>query len=501
MAFLPVARPRTEAPAARPVSQWSRWAGIDADTEIPNPWLQPLATLASKDVAAASALDEAHWRAMEQSPAILSSKNKRVSLAISKGWQLRPGRGPQAERLYDVWSAVAERVRFHAFLEQGLHSIFTGWHPIEVVATGPSLIEGRQLRMPEELIAAENSHFAFTAGRDLIHKPPGRFDQWKVWRMQSLGARLKWCLYQQGIGLPYGESIYGSMSLAHYFARVLETEGIIQTRRGAGVPKVSRRGGPERVMGADVETEGEAKARERVKDEIQGFLDQLAGSGVLVVPRGWDVDYFTAQGVFDGWVKVWSYLADQQREAILGGNLIGMAGQGASGSRAAGEVQLQVSIDQARSDAWKVSELVKRRLFHPWTALNAPSLGFSQAGISPSLADVPLEALPSIEFPNLRRPNLEGLQLILDKVRLDPGEAESFRIDLNALAEHLEIPLLREGQEGPFPDLARQPPPVFGSAPGQDQPGQEPEDDGANPSDITDETPDARSGRPDRTRS
>lgn len=92
----------------------------------------------------------------------------------------------------------------------------------------------------------------------------------------------------------------------------------------------------------------------------------------------------------------------------------------------------------------------------------------AQAGISPSLADVPLEVLPSI--------------------------------DLTTLADHGEIPLLMDGQEGPFPDLARQPPPVFGSVPGQDRPGQEPEDDVANPSDVTDETPDARSGRPKSAR-
>lgn len=475
------------------MSEWSRWGGLHRDSEIPNPWLAPLATLADKDVAAWSAVDEGHWRAMEQTPPILASVKKRIALACSKGWALRPGRGPQAERLFDFWSAVSERLRFGSFLEVGLHSIFTGWHPVEVYSPGVTEIEGRQYRVPNELTASENSHFVFTAGRDLIHKPPGRMDRWRLWRLDSIGARLKWCLYQQGIGIPYGESIFGAMALAHYFARVLDTESLIQLRRGAGVPKVTPRGSPEKVLGADTESPAEANARERVKAEITSFLDQLAGSGVLVVPRGWEVDYFTAEGVFEGWVKVREHLANEQREAILGGNLIGLAGSGASGSRAAGEVQLQVSMDQARSDARKVSELVRRQLFHPWTALNAPSLGFPQTGLSPSLDSVPVEALPSIEFPNLLRPNLELLGLILDKVRLDPEMAKLFRIDLEALADHGEIPLLRKGQDGPFADLARQPPPDFGGEP----PGEE---DSANPSDVRDETPDARAGRPDRER-
>lgn len=498
MAFLPIARPRSEAPANRRVSQWSRWAGLSRDDEIPNPWLRPLAQMAATDTTISSALNEGHWRSMEQSPAIMSGVSKRISLSMSKGWDLRPGKGPEAERLFDFWSTVTERLRFYSFLEKGFRSIFTGWAPIETFRPAGDLsrVNGAQVRVPRELIAAENAHFAFTAGRDLIHKPPGRMSDWKIWRMGSFGAKLKWCLYQQGIGMPYGESVYGQLVLAEYFARVLGNESIIALRKGAGIPMVERTGGPTKLAGADegaVETAADAKARIRVKGEIADMIDQLSASGVLVVPRGWKVEYLAAVGSMEGWVKVLQMQSDEMTAAILGGNLLGQAGGGSSGSRAAGEVQLQVSMQQALSDARKVSELVRRRLFLPWSALNAAALGIPTASITPSLDDIPLEALPTIQFPNLRRPDKEALGIFLDKVRVEPEQAEEFRIDLRSLAADYGIPLLREGEEGPFPDLARQPPPDFGE--GEDE-GPPPGDE----SDVEDETEDARDGRPNRER-
>lgn len=491
MAFLPVAQPRQDTPRRQGISQWSRYGASDPDVEISNPWLRPLQDVAATDRLIWSAIDEGHWRSMEQSPPILASVRKRITLSMSKGWVFQPGTGPQAERLFDVWSAMAERLRFYSFLETGFHSIFTGWHPVECIPNqGPVRVNGSQLRMPRELVAAENAHFQFTLGKDIVHRPPGRLKDWKLWRMKSLGAKLRWCLYQQGIGMPYGESIFGYLTLANYFSRILSSEGLVQLRRGAGVPMIKRIAGGAKVLGADesgAETPAAKKARERVKSEVESFVDQLAGSGVLIVPPGWEVDYFTAQGVFEGWAKIFNFTADEMREAILGGNLIGQAGTGATGSKAAGEVQLQVSIEQARSDARKVAELVRRRLFWPWTVLNAQALGFSTAGLSPTFDDVPLEALPRVEFPSLFRPNVQGFELILKLVKIKPELADQFRINLPALADYWEIPYFAEGEEGPFPDLAQRPPPDLGSdgaEPGEGQP------------DVEDQVPDAEDGRP-----
>lgn len=437
---------------------------------------------------------------MKAHPTIRSAIEKRITLALSKGAKLQPGRGDQAARVFDVWSAVVERLPFFSFLETGFDSVFTGWHPVEVLADrAPQRIESAEVRMPRDLVAAENHHFSFTLGRDLVVKPPGRISDWKIWRLSSLGARLKWALFQQGTAMPYGESILGYLTVAHYVSTILRDVGVIQLRRGAGIPVVEEKAGASGLQGAkERETQGEAATSDNVTTTLQDFIDTLDGTGVIKVPRGWSFGFESVQGVFEGWVKVFQWDADTLNSAILGGNLLGQI-SGASGSRAAGEVQLQVSIAQARTDARKVAELVRRRLFWPWTALNASAFGFPTASLSPSLDDVPLEALPRIEFPNLRRPNLELLAILLDKVRLKPELADKFRLNLDTIADDGDLERLLEGQDGPFPDLARQPPPDFGG--GNAPPPSSQEDGAGEGSDVEDETGDARDDRPNRSRS
>lgn len=443
------------------------------DWPVENPWI-PAGILGPEDYP-----DERHWLAMERDPAIKGAMNTRIAHLLGGGVRLERGEGDGAEELFDFWSWALPELPMMTIYAIALRSKFRGWECFETRGAWREW-EGKRVYVPAVLYDGLTWQFRWTVGRDLAHMPGGAINA--LYRMQTLPAQMKWWTPRcGGLSNPYGEPMHGYYCILDYAARQLSESGLVQIGQAQGFLKVAH------TLGLDGEMTSQDEAISRAAiAKLKNILAELRASGILWVPEGWDVSWEALTAAVAEWRDLFRYFGDEARSYYSGGNLTSQV-SGSTGSRAIGEVQERQALRLAQLDAQELAFSI-RSWMRAWSAWNAETLSssFRAQGLTPSLLDVPMAAVPRLVFRGLNRLRKEQIDFVLAMSKI--GVEGDLSTDAAELFDRAEIPLLDEDQDGPTLDLAKQvpPPSPFGAQklPFGDRRGQPPapveEDEQAN---------------------
>ena len=423
------------------------------DQPVPNPWLPP------EILEDGGWMDERVFIGVERNPAVKGAMASRIAKLLAGGVRLERGEGPGAAELHDVWSEHLAELPMTTLIALAMRGIFRGHEIFEAQGAWVpwSGKRGRPLLfLPVVLRDALTWQFRFTAGRDLIYQPGGLAT--KGWRMEALPARMKWWTPCYGsLGNPYGEPLHGYYLFRDYVYRKLSDAGFVQIRQAQGFLKVVH---DFASPGSDLSAEGEVLSAAAVA-KIRSIIDDLQATGVLWQPAGWDVGWEALSGAVDGWIRVFNYFDDDARSFYSGSNLATQA-RGTATGRAGGEVQERSVMDLAKVDAEMFGEQF-RGFMRAWSAFNASRISrdFQPSAATARLDDVPMRAVPRVNFRGLskvRTEDLKALEIVLKTGVVPAEDGTATRVDVNELLDQIRVPLLDEDQDGPTLDLSRQVP-------------------------------------------
>lgn len=458
----------------RDVAPWTSLAPapvhqIDKDMTFENPWIDP------SHVPPGLPCDERHWSWMESDPAISGAMAQRIATLVGGGVELAQGEGPGSEALFDHWSWVLGSLPLVSVAKLALRSTFRGWQIFEVRGAIRER-DGKQLFVPVVLRNALTWQFRWTLGRDLVFQPSGI--PVVGYRRQTLGGQMKfWAPAFNDLSNPYGYPLHGVYSRTNFSYLEQLHKGLVQIKRAQGFMEVSS-GVPK------FDAEGKVTAANVAQHAafIQSLRDNITlldSDSVVVNSTGVPFKWVELTAAVATWLDLFKWYTQGARSFYSGGDVLTQSA-GASANRSTSETQERQSLNLGSCDAQEFIEDFRSGFLHPWSIPVAGILdpqAFPGVRVRPSLADVPMAAVPIVIFRSLNKTTPEMLELLAslkeigmvenkDATEGEEGGDSLIRIDARKLFAGAKLPLVSEDFDGPIMDLSMRPQETFMPPPG-----------------------------------
>lgn len=379
--------------------------------------------------------DEREYFRMERAePTIAHCLARRRRRLLSQGWRLKPANAkPAAKELYDFGVRFLREIHNLPVALQRMHdAVFVGWRPMERTWSFDDTYKGRPAWYVEHLREKPPHLFRFTVNRSLVYVGDLQAGE-QLFDFEKDVDRLRWLVCSAGsTDNPYGEAELGRVWMPFYMLGEFTRLWALGVQRSMGVIQVKEGGAAKMgtLASRDATIEGGGPGAgmtvKEIAKELQGVLEMMKTSGVLVQRFGYEVTMAADVTYADGWKDPLLECKKAICLALTGDVLSLTAGE--VGSRAAMETTNDQLEQLVMADGMEIAGWINDQLLKDAFQLNFPD---------PDPDDV-----PRFEFRAGRKMDIEIAKLLISNGAV---------LDAREIAEEGGVPLLIDPQEGDVP--------------------------------------------------